>query len=84
MNSDTPKTDEQEFNQECNFDVDWADFSRTLERENQQLRDGFRVCGATLKAHDSVQLTITIPQWETLKIKALSHPAVQSLKDSHA
>ncbi len=29
----TPRTDEQEFNEAGNYDVDWAEFARTLERE---------------------------------------------------
>lgn len=31
--SDTPRTDEQEHDEACNFDVPWSEFARTLERE---------------------------------------------------
>lgn len=32
-NEPTPETDKQEFDEACNFDVDWPTFARTLELE---------------------------------------------------
>lgn len=34
----TPRTDEQEFNESCNFDVPWSDFARQLERELAEVK----------------------------------------------
>lgn len=89
MNSETPRTDAVKFVVDIFEDgyhkryqtVSTVEHAEQLERENQQLRDGLKGCAAVLNAHDAVQLSITIPQWETLRIKALSHPAIQALKD---
>lgn len=53
-----------------------------LERENQQLRDGLKVCKEALKEIDD-DLKENMPEYERLNSAnlALSHPAVQGLKD---
>ncbi len=37
--TETPRTDKQEYDEACNFDVPWSDFARQLERECKALRE---------------------------------------------
>lgn len=55
MNSETPRTDEQEFHEAGNYEVDWPSFARTLETENEKLREALRenlISGRIIKAEN--------------------------------
>lgn len=97
MNSDTPRTDAV-VRSHCedgpfvtNHHIALSEFARTLERENQQLREGLRVCVEALNellTNDSIadkkgqqiyQYSFQTGSQMHFDIKkALAHPAVQA------